>query len=156
MLGLRIERKGSTMAKKSAVGKTVRYSADTLPVAAPKDLAALLAVMDAAVDASEVAEIKGPPVRRTADGRLDKGRKSPIRSAILAELGRRKMTRYQLWQKARVFCLTLPQSAVYEYLRGHREIQLPYAEAMMKAMGLGVGRTQKPVLSAPRRVAKAK
>ena len=51
------------------------------------------------------------------------------------------MTRYELWKSAREHCATLPQSAVYEYLRGQREIGLPYAEALMAAVGLGVTRS---------------
>jgi len=39
---------------------------------------------------------------------------------------------------ARDHCATLPQPAVYEDLRGQREIGLPYAEALMAAVELGV------------------
>ena len=48
------------------------------------------------------------------------------------------MTRYELWQAARVHCPRLPASAVYEFLRGQREIGLPYAEAILEAAGLVV------------------
>ena len=147
------------MARKSAVGKTVRCSADDPTPTTPEELADLLAGMDEEPDLSDIPEFNfdAPRVLRDAEGRLVKGRQSPIRAAILAELDRRKMTRYKLWKKARVLCGTLPRSAVYEYLRGQREIGLPYAEAMMQDVGLVVRRPLRPVTSAPpRRVAKTK
>ena len=134
------------MARKSAVGKTVRCSAGDLTPTTPEHLADLLAGMDEEPDLSDIPEFNfdAPRVLRDSEGRLDKGRQSPIRAAILAELDRRKMTRYKLWKKARVLCGTLPQSAVYEYLRGQREIGLPYAEAMMQVVGLVVRRGVTP------------
>lgn len=135
------------MARKSAVGKTIRCSADEIKPTTPEHLAKLLALMDTEPDTSDIAEVEiktAARVLRDAEGRLVKGRQSPIRTAILAELDRREMTRYKLWKKARVLCGTLPQSAVYEYLRGHREIGLPYAEAMMQVVGLVVKRGVTP------------
>jgi hypothetical protein len=98
--------------------------------------------MGGPIDTGDSSEHLGPfnPVVRDADGRLPRPipslRDSPIRRAILDQLERRRMTRYQLWQAARASCPTLPSSAVYEYLRGQREIGTPYAEALMKAAGL--------------------
>ena len=48
------------------------------------------------------------------------------------------MTRYELWKKARDHCGTLSRSAVYEYLRGSRDIGVEYAEALMMAASLKV------------------
>ena len=48
------------------------------------------------------------------------------------------MTRYELWKKARAHCGTLSRSAVYEYLRGVRDIGVEYAEALMMAAELQV------------------
>lgn len=128
------------MPKKSAGSSLVRRSAGDVPPATPGDLARLLEAMDSPVDTSEIPEKSEHSLRvkRDAEGRLPVGRVSPIRLAILAALDRRGMTRYQLWQKARRHCKTLAQSAVYEYLRGQREIGLPYAEALMRAAGLYV------------------
>ena len=48
------------------------------------------------------------------------------------------MTRYQLWKKAHAHCETLSASAVYDYLRGVRDIGIEYAEALMEAANLKV------------------
>jgi hypothetical protein len=77
-------------------------------------------------------------VIRDADGKLPKKPPSPIRDAILAELGRRHMTRYQLWKAARETCSQLPESAVYEFLRGQRQIGVEYIEAMLGALELEI------------------
>ena len=71
------------------------------------------------------------PLMRDSDGRIIKPPRSQIRSAILAELGRRQMSRYQLWKTARKYCPTLTQSAVYEFLRGIRQLGLAYIEALL-------------------------
>src|ERR1700722_13809441 len=125
------------MPKQSAASNLVRRSAGEIPPATPEHLNHLLAAMDESVNTSEIPETKGPArrVKRDASGRLPKKPESPIRSAILAALERRQMTRYQLWQEARAHSETLSQSAVYEYLRGQRDIGVPYVEALMKAAG---------------------
>jgi hypothetical protein len=73
---------------------------------------------------------------RDADGRIIKPPPSRIRTAILEQLGRRQMTRYKLWKIARRKCPALPQSAVYEFLRGFRQIGLGYIEALLTAVDL--------------------
>lgn len=129
------------MPRRSADGKLVRRSAKDIPAPTEADLSRLVAGMHGPIDTSDIPEAKGPlrRINRDTSGRLPQRRDSPIRRAILAELERRQMTRYQLWKDSRVHCATLPQSAVYEYLRGQREIGLPYAEALMQALGLVVG-----------------
>jgi hypothetical protein len=100
--------------------------------------------MEGPIDTGDIPESRGPVSRvpRDAQGGLPQPlphlRDSPIRRAIRAELGRRQMTRYQLWKAARAHCPTVTQSAVYEFLRGQRDISLKYAEALLKATGLGV------------------
>jgi hypothetical protein len=98
--------------------------------------------MDGPIGTSDIPEKRGPfhRIKRDVAGRLPARRESPTRRAILSELERRKMTRYQLWAAARAHCPTLSQSAVYEFLRGQREIGLGYAEALMEAVGLVVRR----------------
>jgi hypothetical protein len=61
-----------------------------------------------------------------------------VRRAILESLDEHGMTRYELWKKARAHCGTLSRSAVYEYLRGVRDIGVEYAEALMMAADLRV------------------
>lgn len=134
------------MPRKSANPETamVRMKGSDLPPVTPEQMAELRAAMDGPIDTSDIPEQTVPIHRlvRDADGRLPRPlpelRESPIRRAILAELERRQMTRYQLWQAAREHCPTLPSSAVYEYLRGRRDIGVPYAEALMQAAGLVV------------------
>jgi hypothetical protein len=130
------------MSKKSVDNDLITCLASDIPPATPEHLAQLLEAMDGRVDTSEIPETKGTgrPVLRDASGRLIKRQPSPFRQAILNELKRRKMNRYQLWQAAREHCKTIPQSAIYEYLRGQRDIGIVYAEAIMLAVGLVVGR----------------
>jgi hypothetical protein len=98
----------------------------------------------ARVDAhSRFQSAKGPkigssPILRDADGHIIKPAPSRIRSAILHELGKRQMTRYKLWRTARRSCPTLGQSAVYEFLRGFRQLGLGYIEALLTALDLDV------------------
>ena len=134
--------KGRSMPKKNASRGVVRRSAGNIPSTSPAHLSDLLAAMDGPIDTSDIPETKGTAarVRRDESGKLPQRRPSPIREAILAELGRRKMTRYQLWQEARAHCPTLPQSAVYEFLRGQRDIGLSYVDALLLAAGLVVMR----------------
>jgi uncharacterized DUF497 family protein len=140
--------RGSDMAKRSTKSELVQRSAGDIPSAAPEDLAQLVAAMSGPIDTSEMPESKGPVhrVKREADGRLPKRKHSLLRTAILEGLRRREMTRYQLWQKARVHCQTLPLSAVYEYLRGQRDIGVPYVEALIEAVGVVVSL---PAMSGP-------
>ena len=136
------------MPDKSAGNKLGRRPVAS-PAATNEHLNDLLAAMEGPGDTSEIPESSGPArrVKRDALGRLPEGRKSPIRTAILAELERLRMTRYQLWRKAQAHCETLTASAVYEYLRGRREIGILYVEAILKTLDLVVG---------PRKVAAAK
>jgi hypothetical protein len=126
--------------KGSAEGKIVRRSAADIPPPTAADLARLRAAMDAPVDTTDIPEAPMDAVRvkRDASGRLPVRPRAPFRDAILAALGRHQMTRYELWKKAQTICPRLPQSAVYEYLRGGRAIGAPYLEALFAAAGLRI------------------
>jgi hypothetical protein len=124
----------------SRANKVVRLSADDIPDSTPEELQRLKAAMDHPVDTSDIPETTklGPRVMRDASGKLQRKQVGPICKAILSALGRRRMTRYGLWKKASALCPKLSQSAVYEYLRGERDIGVVYAEALMAAVGLKV------------------
>ncbi len=120
-------------------GRIVRKSADQIPRATPRQLAQLRAAMDRPIDTSDIPprRVGSAPVRRI-EGRLPNPPRGILRSSILAELGRRQITRYQLWKLARKHCPTLPESAVYEFLRGQRQIGLRYIEALLCALSLRI------------------
>jgi hypothetical protein len=67
-----------------------------------------------------------------------------IRDAIVRELEHLEMTPYRLWKEAKTRCPTLSQSAVHEFIKGQRQLELPYAEALLAAMNLGIARNQPP------------
>jgi hypothetical protein len=127
----------------------------SLPVYIPDrtlgELDRLEAAMNRPIDTSDIPETKklGPRLKRDASGRLQKGPLSPIRKAILSALGHRQMTRYRLWQKANALHPTLSQSAVYEYLRGERDIGVTSVEALMAAAGVKVTSTKPPTPKGP-------
>jgi hypothetical protein len=145
------------MPRPSASGRLVRISADEIPVRTPQDMARLKAAMDIPVDPSENLEsgrLVGPEVRRDASGKILKRPIGLLRAAILASLDRHNMTRYELWKKAHARCESLSASAVYEYLRGDREIGSEYMEALIEAASLkiidqGESRAKKPAAVPP-------
>jgi hypothetical protein len=123
--------------------RPVRKSASELAPATARDLKRLRGAMERDIDTSEIPERqpgRGAPARRTAAGKPIAPPASAIRDAIRRELGRRQITRYQLWKRARAHCPTLPESAVYEFLRGERQIGLEYVEALLAAVDLEVRR----------------
>jgi hypothetical protein len=128
------------MPKKSAGGRLVRSAAGELPARTPQDRDRLKAAMHLPVKPSEAREFHqlGPEVRRDASGQIVKPPLGPVRRAILAALDHHKMTRYELWKKAHARCETLSASAVYEYLRGTRNIGSDYVEALLEAARLKV------------------
>jgi hypothetical protein len=135
------------MKLKSNEGRIVRKTADEIMASRSEaDLARLRAAMNGPIDTSDIPEQKWPPrypLVRDAKGRIPRKPPSQIRDAILAELGRRKMTRYELWKRARKHCRTLPDSAVYEFLLGQRAIGVDYCEALLKALNLGITRMRR-------------
>jgi hypothetical protein len=133
------------MPKKSVAGKIIRKSAADIPPATEADLARLRAAMKGPIDTSDIPELQGRfhRLKRDSAGQLPT-RKSVIRDAIVRELEHLKMTPYRLWKEAKAHCPTLSQSAVHEFIKGQRQLELPYAEALMAAVQLGVVRIEAP------------
>jgi uncharacterized DUF497 family protein len=149
--------KGSNMPKQSRVGKVVRRSAGDGPASTEVDLARLRETMRRPVRTEDIQELDGTeaPVRRDEFGNLPRRPLGPLRQAILESLEADGVTRYELWKKARVHCATLSRSAVYEYLRGARDIGVEYAEALMMAanlrvVGQGRARPKRPSVARPK------
>jgi hypothetical protein len=133
------------MPKKPKTDRLVRRARSEIRPATASDLARLRDAMEEPIDTSEIPESRGAyhRLKRDTQGRLP-GRGSIIRDAIKRELELRKMTPYRLWKEAMSYCPTLSQSAVHEFLKGQRQIELPYAEALLAAMNLGVIRQEEP------------
>jgi hypothetical protein len=138
--------KRSNMPKKSKVGKIIRISAGEGHATTAQDVARLKETMRRPVQTDDIPELKGtePPVYRDASGNLPRRQLGPVRRAILESLDDHGMTRYELWKKARAHCGTLSRSAVYEYLRGVRDIGIESAEALMMAANLKVVGQSRP------------
>jgi len=102
----------------------------------PDALAALAAANDEGIDTSDIPERTGRALRieRDAKGRIHRAGRSMIRAAILAEIKRRGIAGHQLWIEARKRCGTIPESAVYEFLSGKRQVGLAYLDAMLEAL----------------------
>jgi hypothetical protein len=134
--------KGKTGRSAAApAGRFVQIAADEIPSPTPQDMDRLKAAMQIPTKDSEVEEsgaLVGPgsQVRRDESAQILRPPLGPVRSAILASLGRNRMTRYKLWRRAHAHCPTLSASAVYEYLRGFRNIGSEYVEALVEAAGL--------------------
>jgi hypothetical protein len=128
------------MPKQSETGKLVTIAAKDLPAPTAEDMARLEAAMDIPVEAGEDDEFpwEGPEVQRDTSGKILRQPLGQLRTAILAALDDSRMTRYELWKKAHAHCGTLTASAVYEYLRGTREIKSEYLEALLEAARLKV------------------
>jgi hypothetical protein len=128
------------MPKKSAANKTVRKSAAQVPPASRTDLERLHAAMQGRIDTTEVPERrKFQRLERDANGRLPP-RKSMIREAIAQEMQRLHLTVYRLWLLARAHYPALSQSAVHEFLKEQRQLELPSIEALLAAVNLRVVR----------------
>jgi hypothetical protein len=105
--------------------------ASEVPAATPADLARLQEAMRSPIDTSEIPE-RAP----ASGGALPET--GGIRDAVLAEIGRQGLSRYRLWKAARAHSGTIPESAVYEFLRGERSIGLAYLDAILAALRLEV------------------
>ncbi len=118
----------------------VRKSAKKIRRSTAAELTRLASRTEEPVDTSDMPERVGPCNRvvRNVDGRIVKLRESPLRAAILAEINRRGISGHRLWKEARVYCDTIPESAVYEFLAGKRQIGLAYLDALLEAMDLTV------------------
>lgn len=122
------------MPKKSAADRTVRKRADELPAASHADLARLRGAMRGPIDTGEISERRHfERLKRDTNGRLPP-RKSIIREAVQREMRRLHLTAYRLWKMARAHYPALSQSAVHEFLKGQRQLELPSAEALLAAV----------------------
>lgn len=128
------------MSRKSLKQHTVRKSAKKIRRSSPSELARLADKIDEPVDTSDLPERVGPCERvvRDAQGRIVRPRESPLRAAILEEVKRRGISGHRLWKEARAFCDTIPESAVYEFLSGKRQLGLAYLDAILEALDLTV------------------
>jgi hypothetical protein len=116
-----------------------------------EELDRLEVAMNRPINTSDIPETTklGRRVKRDASGRLQTRPLGKIREAILDALDHRQMTRYRLWQKAHALHPTLSQSAVYEYLRGQRDIGVSNVEALIAAAGVKVS-AKKPASKTPK------
>ncbi|HYV38963.1 MAG TPA: hypothetical protein VE988_24980 [Gemmataceae bacterium] len=130
------------MSKKLAAIKIVRKSAKDIPRASKADLDRLQAAMRGSIDTSEIPERrKFQRLQRDAVGALPQ-RKSMIREAVAQQMQRLHLTVYRLWQMARLHYPPLSQSAVHEFLKGQRQLELPSVEALLIATNLEVARSK--------------
>ena len=130
------------MSRKSENERVVRKGPGDIRPSTRTELAGIAARKDEAVDTSDIPERTGPAnrVHRDSRGRIAAPPKSRLREAILSETERRKMSGHQLWIEARKRCGTIPESAVYEFLSGKRQVGLAYLDAMLEALDLMVCR----------------
>jgi hypothetical protein len=63
-----------------------------------------------------------------------------IREAVVQQMNALHLTAYRLWQRARAHYPPLSQSAVHEFLKGQRQLELPSVEALLAAVDLRVVR----------------
>jgi hypothetical protein len=125
------------MSKKST-HKVIEKSATQIAMASAADLDRLRAAMQGPVDTSDLPERQTfQRLRRDSTGKLPP-RRSIIRAAVVRQMQRRHLTAYRLWRLARVYCPTLSQSAVGEFLKGLRQLELPSVEALLSAAQLQI------------------
>ena len=131
------------MADELKAGKAIRKKATEIKPASAADLERLRGAMDGPINTSEIPEKRGgfQRLKRDTQGHLPR-RRSVIRDAIKRELASRKMTPYRLWKEALSYCPSISQSAVYDFIKGERQLELPYAEALLAAVNLGVSRQE--------------
>ena len=127
--------------RKEPQGKqAVRKAAEAVRTSTSLELRRLAADMGRPVDTSDIPERKCPCRRvvRDSRGHIVNPGASILRGAILAEMERRALSGHELWKKAREHCGTIPESAVYEFLSGKRQVGLAYLDAMLEAMDMAV------------------
>lgn len=128
------------MPKKSVAGKLVHKTAGEIPPASQADLDRLRSVMKGTIDIGDIPERrKFNRIRRDATGNLPP-KPSIIREAVVQQMQHLNLTAYRLWQLARAHYPLLSQSAVHEFLKGQRQLELPSVEALLAATNLQVVR----------------
>ena len=127
------------MPKQSAASRIVRLSAGAVPPATKGDLSRLREAAKGRIDTSEIPEARSfERLERDVINGLLPSRKSIIRDAVAKEVKRRHLTVYRFWQLARAFSPSLSQSAVHEFLKGQRQLELQSIEALLAAAQLRV------------------
>ena len=130
------------MRRKSTDERIVRRRASEIRHSTVEELSGLATKKDEKIDLSDIPERKNPADRviRDSRGRIVTHPRSMIREAILTEIKQRGISGHELWLKARKRCGTIPESAVYEFLSGKRQVGLAYLDAMLAAMDLSVSK----------------
>lgn len=130
------------MSRKSPKERIVRRTPAQVKRSTPLELTRLAARASEPVDTSDIRERRGPCARvvRSPGGRIVRPQSSILRAAILAEVKKSGISGHELWKRARQYCETIPESAVYEFLAGKRQVGLAYLDAMLEAMELTVSR----------------
>lgn len=144
------------MRKKSLADvKLVHKSAERLPAARAEDLLRLKRASAGPVDTSDLPERPNGALGAGASVTrgLEAGPPSLLREAIVKEMARQNLTAYGLTKRARSYCETLSQAAVYEFVKGQRQLAVRYADALLRALGLQIvsDRTRAVDQKAPRR-----
>jgi len=94
--------------------------------------------MEGKIDTGDIPERrKFHRLKRDASGKLPT-RKGIIHEAVARQMQHRHLTAYRLWQLARAHYPPLSQSAVHEFLKGQRQLELPSIEALLAALQLQV------------------
>jgi len=102
------------------------------------DLDRLREAMQGTIDTSDISERASfKPLQRDPNGVLPR-RRSMFREAIEQRRKQLHLTPYRLWKMALPFHPSLSQAAVHEFLKGHRELELPSAEALLAAVNLRI------------------
>jgi len=113
-------------------------AAADIPLTPKEELDRLEAAMAGPIDTSEISEREEiEPLVPDETGRLPR-RRSPIRVAVIRAMTRHGINASELCKRARVSCPRLSQSAVYEFLKGRRNIGLDYLDAILSALELEV------------------
>jgi hypothetical protein len=141
------------MPKPLRANNIVRRSVSEIPPEpSAEELASVRRAMKRPINTLDIPEVNrfDARVQRDASGKLVRNPLGKLRRAILKRLDRLHMTRYRLWKRARAHQGSLTQSAVYEYLRGQRDIGTSSVEAMLEAVGLRVSAGKKRAAKSPR------
>jgi hypothetical protein len=119
--------------------RVVRRRAGEIPPTPPEELDRLLAMQEAGdVDTSDISESTGRRrLVRDAAGDLPP-RRSIIREAVHSEMGRRGLSNYALWKAAKAHAPTISETAIGEFLKGHRSLGIALVEALLSALALEV------------------
>ena len=123
--------------------EVVRTAAADIPRTPKEELDRLEAAMAGSIDTSEISERQEiEPLVPDEAGRLS-SLKSPIRAAVIRAMTHHGINANELCKRVRVYCPRLSQSALYEFLKGRRNIGLDYLDAILAALELEVVTSEK-------------